>query len=91
MLSKVAIATLLSAGLVVPQSDSNVIAVFMIGRHGDRKSKVMGNSQLTTLGKNQVFQSAQYFRARYLNSSSPDNVMGIDDNYLYSQIYAAAP
>jgi len=77
--------------LAAAQSSSNVIAVFLIGRHGDRTSKVQGNTQLTTLGKNQVFNTASYFRSRYLNISSPDFIVNVDTDYLYNQIYAAAP
>ena len=87
---KVVLATILSV-VVAAQSDSNVVAVFMVGRHGDRTSKVMGNTLLTTLGKNQVFESAQYFNNRYLNTSSPDYIQGLNQSYLYNQIYAAVP
>jgi acid phosphatase len=91
MLSKLTLAALLSAAVVAAQSDSEVVAVFMLGRHGDRTPKVQGNTLLTTLGKNQVFESAQYFHNRYLNSSSPDYIQGVNSSYLYSQIYAQAP
>ena len=90
------VAALLSAAVVNGQTrsstaDSTCLAVMMVGRHGDRTSKIMGNTQLTTLGKNQVFQAATYFRGRYLNPLSPDYVQGVDSDYLYNQIYAAAP
>jgi acid phosphatase len=91
MLSQIALAALLSAGYVAAQANSTVVGVFMLGRHGDRTSKIMGNTQLTTLGKNQVFQSAEFFRGRYLNPMSPDYIQGVDSDYLYNQIYAAAP
>jgi hypothetical protein len=79
------------ASFAAAQADSNVVAVFLIGREGDRTSEVQGNTQLTTLGKNQVFNTASYFRSRYLNSSSPDFIINVDTDYLYNQIYAAAP
>jgi hypothetical protein len=85
------IASVLSATLITAQVDSDVVAVFLVGRHGDRTSKVEGNTQLTTLGKNQVFNSATYFRNRYLNSSSPEFIQNIDSDYLSNQIYASAP
>lgn len=91
MLSLLAIAILWTASSVAGQAQSNVMAVFLIGRHGDRTSKIMGNTQLTTLGKNQVFQSATYFRNRYLNSSSSEFIQNVDSDYLYNQIYAQAP
>jgi hypothetical protein len=91
MLSKLLLAVVLSVSLTAVQGDSNVIAVFLIGREGDRTSIVKGNTQLTTLGKNQVFNTASYFRSRYLNSSSPNFIQNVDTDYLYNQIYAAAP
>jgi len=82
---------LLAATFVSAQTDFEVVAVFLIGRHGDRTPKVLGNTQLTTLGKNQVFETATYFRNRYLNASSPNFIQNVDTDYLASQIYAAAP
>jgi hypothetical protein len=55
MLPKFTLAAALLATIVAAQVDSNVIAVFMVGRHGDHTSEVMGNTQLMTLGKNQSF------------------------------------
>jgi len=93
MLGQIFAAALVSALMVSGQTpeDSNVLAVMMVGRHGDRTSKVMGNTQLTTLGKNQVYQAGTYFRGRYLNPLSPDWIQGADSDYLYNQIYTAAP
>jgi hypothetical protein len=91
MLSKLLITALLSVSFTAVHADSNVVAVFLIGRHGDCTSKVQGNTQLTTLGKNQVFNTGSYFRSRYLDSSSPNFIENVDTNYLYNQIYAAAP
>ena len=93
MFGQVVLAAVVSALVVSGQTagDSNVLAVMMVGRHGDRTSKVMGNTQLTTLGKNQVYQAGTYFRGRYLNPLSPDYIQGADSDYLYNQIYAAAP
>jgi len=91
MLSKLLLAAVLSISLAAVQADSSVVAVFLIGRHGDRTPLVEGNTQLTTLGKNQVFNTGSYFRSRYLNSSSPNFIENVDTHYFYNQIYAAAP
>ena len=91
MFSQLVLGALFLAGLVAAQSDSNVVAVMLVGRHGDRTSKVQGNTQLTTLGKNQVFNAASYFRSLYLNTSSPDYIEDINPNYVSNQIYASAP
>ena len=91
--STILLTALYVAALVSSQSDqfSEVIAVFLVGRHGDRTSKVEGNTQLTTLGKNQVFESATYFQNLYLVPTSPNRIQNVDFDYLYNQVYAAAP
>jgi len=92
MLSLLIIATLLVSPLIKAQSNSStVVAVLLIGRHGDRTSKVQGNMQLTTLGKNEAFNSGSYFRSRYLNNSSPNFIADVDTDYLPDQVYAASP
>jgi len=92
MLSLLIIATLLVSPLITAQSNpSTVVAVLLIGRDGDRTSKVQGNVQLTTLGKNQVFNTGTYFRARYLNNSSPNFIADVVTDYIPEQVYAASP
>jgi hypothetical protein len=91
-----AIVAFLFTSLVAAQSDSEVVAVFLLGRHGDRTSKIQGlgiegSSVLTTLGKNQVFNTGVYFRNLYLNSSSPEYVQNASSAYVINQIYASAP
>ena len=96
---KVLISTLLGAflaGTVAAQSDSEVVAVFLLGRHGDRTSKIQGlgiegSSVLTTLGKNQIYSVASYFRNYYLESNNPNYIQNFSDNLVLSQIYASAP
>ena len=96
MFLKAILGAIVSATFVVGQSDSEIVGVFILGRHGDRTSKIQGigieaNSVLTTLGKNQVFESGTYFRNYYLNSSSPNFIQGVNPNYQINQIYASAP
>ena len=96
MFVKAIIAAIVSATFVAAQSDSEIVGVFILGRHGDRTSKIQGlgiegNSVLTTLGKNQVFESGTYFRNYYLNSSGPNFIQGVNSNYQINQIYASAP
>jgi len=96
MILKALLGVLVSATLAAAQSDSEVIAVFLLGRHGDRTSKIKGigiegSSVLTTLGENQIFESATFWRNHYLNSSSPDEIKGISSDYVIGQIYASAP
>lgn len=90
------LAAIVSATFVAAQSDSEIVAVFILGRHGDRTPKtqaigIEGSSVLTTLGKNEVFESGTYFQNYYLNSSSPYFVQGVNPSYQINQIYASAP
>jgi prostatic aicd phosphatase len=94
MLALLFIVSLLISPLVAAQQQSNsssVVAVLLIGRHGDRTSKIQGNSQLTTLGKHQAFNTGSFFRSRYLNTSSPDFIANGDTNYLSQQVSAVSP
>jgi hypothetical protein len=96
MFAKVVLGAIISAGLVAAQTDSEVVAVFLLGRHGDRTSKIAGigiegASVLTTLGKNEVFESGTFFQNLYLNSSSPDYIQNVSASYIIPQIYASAP
>jgi hypothetical protein len=93
MLVKAFAGALVYAALVVAQSDSEVVAVFLLGRHGDRTSKIgiEGSSVLTTLGENEIFESATSFRNRYFDPSSPDYISNISSIYEIPQIYASAP
>ena len=96
MFVKTVVGALVSAALVAAQSDSEVVAVFLLGRHGDRTSKIAGigiegSSVLTTLGENEIFESATFFRNRYFNTSSPDYISNISSTYEIPQIYASAP
>jgi hypothetical protein len=96
MLFKRIVAAVFSAALVAAQSDSEVVAVFLWGRHGDRTSKIKGlgiegSSVLTTLGMNEVYETGQFWAAKYYNGSSPDVIQGLTDYYQIPQIYASAP
>jgi prostatic aicd phosphatase len=96
MLLQAVLVTTLVATFVAAQSDSEVVAVLLLGRHGDRTSKIAGigiegASVLTTLGENEIFESATYFKNRYLNSSSPEFITNISSNYQIPQVYASAP
>ena len=92
MLCLLIIATLLVSPFAIAQSNSStVVAVLLISRHGDRTAKIQGNTQLTTLGKNQVFNTGSFFRSRYLNKSSPNFIRNVDTEYFAEQVYAASP
>ena len=96
MLVKPLLGAILSATLVAAQSDSEVVAVFLLGRHGDRTSRIFsmgveGSSVLTSLGMNQVYETGTFWYNKYFDSSSPDSIHGLNSTYQIPQIYASAP
>jgi hypothetical protein len=96
MLFKPLLGAILSAALVAAQSDSEVVAVFLLGRHGDRTSRIFsmgveGSSVLTTLGMNQVYETGIFWHNKYFDPSSPDAIQGLNSTYRIPQIYASAP
>jgi hypothetical protein len=96
MLFKTIFAAAFGAALVAAQTNSDVVAVFILGRHGDRTSKIFGlgiegSSVLTTLGANEVSESATFFRNYYLNSTSDNAIVNASSNFIFGQIYASAP
>ncbi|RPB06237.1 phosphoglycerate mutase-like protein [Choiromyces venosus 120613-1] len=69
-----------------------VHSVVIFSRHGDRTAKTLGTTKLTALGKNQVYSSGQFYRARYLNSNSSHFIKGITgDRYVEKEVFASAP
>lgn len=95
MLLKTSIVAFFTAALVAAQSDSEVIAIFILGRHGDRTAKVgpgvEGTAVLTTLGADELAESAAFFRNYYLNSSSQNAIVNASSSFKFGQIYASAP
>ena len=65
-------------------TDSQVLGVIIMSRHGDRlgfyqspNSYTASNTQITPLGNQQSFQLGQYIRSRYLDDSSPYFIQNI--------------
>jgi hypothetical protein len=59
-------------------------------RHGDRTAKFYPGYEMTNLGAQQMYQSGQYYRERYLTGDHP--ISGISrDQVVSSQIWASAP
>lgn len=65
-------------------------SVLVFTRHGDRTAKWYKGYQQTNLGQQQVFQSGQFYRNRYLTEEHP--IEGISrDKVVSSQLWASAP
>jgi prostatic aicd phosphatase len=89
MNTQATIATLLLAGSAAAET---IHGVFVFSRHGDRTTKWYGSQQLTSLGAEQNFQVGSDYRARYLDSSSSQQILGIsEDQYVRTQVFASAP
>jgi hypothetical protein len=77
--------------LALAQSET-VLGVYIFHRHGDRTAKITAPANLTDLGYRQVYTSGDYFRSRYIDSSSPYAISGINENVvLQSQLQVSAP
>jgi hypothetical protein len=64
----------------------------MFHRHGDRTDKSHPPANLTALGFNQVYNSGQYYRSRYVETGASSKIAGLNtDIVLLSQIQASAP
>lgn len=69
-----------------------VHSVVIFSRHGDRTSKLFNTTRLTSLGQNQIYNSGQFYRKRYLDPNSEHYINGISqDRYNATQVYSAAP
>ncbi|CAZ82874.1 unnamed protein product [Tuber melanosporum] len=69
-----------------------VRSVVIFSRHGDRTPKILGTTRLTALGKNQVYASGEFYRARYLDSNSTHFIKGISGRkYVEKEVFASSP
>lgn len=89
------ISNLLLALVAVPMgsvSAEKVVGAFVLARHGDRTAKVFGNTLLTDLGYQEVFQTGSFYHDRYIAPDSPLQIEGISQPIVnQAQIHASAP
>ncbi|KAJ5177298.1 uncharacterized protein N7482_003175 [Penicillium canariense] len=79
----------LSASMVEAE---RVLGAYIFARHGDRTAKIFGNTQLTDLGYNEVFDAGSFYNERYILSSSDKHIEGISSLIVNAQqISASAP
>ncbi|KAF2749263.1 phosphoglycerate mutase-like protein, partial [Sporormia fimetaria CBS 119925] len=82
----------LVSALLAPAAAETILGATVLTRHGDRTSKHYKGYGLTSLGAQQNFRVGSDFRARYINSSSSERILGISaDEVVDSQIFASAP
>jgi len=58
----------------------NCPRAYIFHRHGDRTSKEYPPASLTDLGYQEVYSSGSFYRARYLDDSSPTKIYGISQD-----------
>lgn len=87
-----ALAAALPSALSATLSNETVLGVYMLHRHGDRTAKILGPTNLTDLGYQQVYQSGGYYRNRYVVDGAPYRISGINtDEAMLSQLQISAP
>ena len=75
-----------------PALAERVLGAYIFARHGDRTAKILGNTELTDLGYNQVHSTGSYYHDRYIAADSPLQIEGISEQVVNSkQIYASSP
>ncbi|KAI1982841.1 hypothetical protein LOZ53_006146 [Ophidiomyces ophidiicola] len=73
-------------------SAETVLGAYIFARHGDRTSKSTPPAVLTELGYRQVVMTGQFYRDRYLASSSQSRIQGINGDIIRAgQVSASAP
>ena len=78
--------------LSVTQAQETVLGVYIFHRHGDRTSKSFSPASLTDLGYQQVWQSGNFYRNRYVDNSSSSPIFGISSKLVKnSQLSVQAP
>lgn len=86
------LAGVLPIALAQSSISETVLGVYIFHRHGDRTAKITAPANLTDLGYRQVYTSGDYYRSRYIDSSSPFHISGINPNIvLQSQVQVSAP
>lgn len=83
---------LLSSVVSAIQAEETVLGVYIFHRHGDRTSKSTPPTSLTDLGYQQVYQSGNFYRNRYIDSNATSPIYGIaTDVVKTSQLSVEAP
>ncbi|KAG4432399.1 hypothetical protein IFR05_012109 [Cadophora sp. M221] len=82
----------ISSLLPLIQAQETVLGVYIFHRHGDRTSKSTPPTSLTDLGYQQVWQSGNFYRNRYVDANSSSPIFGLATNIVKtSQLSVEAP
>ncbi|KAI0172293.1 phosphoglycerate mutase-like protein [Hypoxylon sp. FL1284] len=85
--------TLLLSLTALPLSAAEtVLGVYIFHRHGDRSAKSLPPANLTSLGADEVFQSGNFYRERYVSSNARSPIFGLsNDIAVPSQLSVLSP
>ena len=84
-------ALVLSALLPLVPAET-VLGVYLFHRHGDRTSKSFPPASLTDLGYQEVWQSGNFYRNRYIDANASSPIFGIASNVVKNtQLNVQAP
>lgn len=71
---------LLALAAIPAASAETVLGVYIFSRHGDRTPKALAPANLTSLGQEQVYQSGNYFRNKYVSSDATSPIYRLSDD-----------
>ncbi|KAI1387097.1 histidine acid phosphatase-like protein [Hypoxylon trugodes] len=57
-----------------------ILGVYIFHRHGDRTAKSLAPTNLTALGADEVFQSGDFYRTRYVASDASSPIHGLSND-----------
>ncbi|KAI1446419.1 phosphoglycerate mutase-like protein [Annulohypoxylon stygium] len=73
-------AFLLSLATLPLANSETVLGVYIFHRHGDRTPKALAPTNLTALGADEVFQSGNYYRNKYISSNASAPILGLSND-----------
>ncbi|KAI1770876.1 histidine acid phosphatase-like protein [Hypoxylon cercidicola] len=83
---------LLSLAALPLTTAETVLGVYIFHRHGDRSPKSLPPVNLTSLGADQIFQSGNFYRERYVSSDASAPIHGLSsDIAVPSQLSVLSP
>lgn len=92
MRSLAVLAASIAALSSIAHAAETIHAVVTVQRHGDRTYKGNPPTSLTFLGQLQCHNAGAFYRKRYLNSTSPFYITGINEgSFDDKEVYAMAP
>lgn len=87
-----ALLVLMAIPMAHPALAERVLGAYIFARHGDRTAKVLGSTELTDLGYNEVYLAGSYYHDRYIAADSPLQIAGISEPTVNTkQVTASTP